>query len=91
LKGWENVSTGERKPSGAESFTRQYAFSGIQVLKHEIFSKISREGKFSLVDIYLDLCANEKITGFDHSGDLLLDVGKPESLTRASQLFKDIL
>jgi MurNAc alpha-1-phosphate uridylyltransferase len=90
LKGWENVSTGEHKPAIVKGFTKQFAFSGIQILNHNIFSKITREGKFSLVDIYLDLCATEKITGLDHSGDLLLDVGKPESLIKASQLFKDI-
>ncbi|KAA5537158.1 nucleotidyltransferase family protein [Taibaiella lutea] len=90
LKGWENVNTGERKPAIAEDSVKQYAFSGIQILDQDIFSKINRQGKFSLVDIYLDLCVTEKIAGLDHSGDLLLDVGKPESLIKASELFKDI-
>lgn len=90
LKGWENVNTGERKPVGLSDFNTQYAFSGIQVLNQSIFSKIKREGKFSLVDVYLDSCTTEKITGFNHTGDLLLDVGKPESLIQAEQLFKDI-
>lgn len=90
LKGWENINTGERKPATVEGSTTKYAFSGMQVLDHKIFSKMKREGKFSLVDVYLDLCATEKITGLDHTGDLLLDVGKPESLDMAAKLFKDI-
>ena len=49
--------------------------------------KIKQEGKFSMVDVYLDLCATEDIYGFDHTGALLLDVGKPESLTKAASLF----
>ena len=90
LKGWENVITEERKPIIQEANTQQYAFSGIQVLNQSIFSKLSRAGKFSLVDVYLDLCPTEKIIGYDHSGDLLLDVGKPESLKQAEVLFKNI-
>lgn len=90
LKGWENVNTNERKPAVIDVNVEQYAFSGIQVLNQSVFSKISRQGKFSLVDVYLDLCASENITGFDHSGDLLLDVGKPESLAQAENLFKNI-
>lgn len=90
LKGWENTETGERKPSLITVPVRQYAFSGIQVLSSRILNKITQEGKFSLVDVYLSLCSGEKITGIDHTGDLLLDVGKPESLAKAELLFKNI-
>lgn len=90
LKGWENVQTGEQRPVDENISGSQFAFSGIQVLNNAIFSKIKWEGKFSLVDVYLDLCGSEKIVGFDHTGDLLLDVGKPESLEKAAEMFKDI-
>jgi N-acetyl-alpha-D-muramate 1-phosphate uridylyltransferase len=40
-----------------------------------------------MVDVYLALCDTEHIYGFDHTGALLLDVGKPESLTKAANLF----
>jgi len=90
LKGWENTGTGERKPAIIEGNTTPFAFSGIQILNTSIFSKIKQQGKFSLVDVYLDLCQTESIQGLDHTGDLLLDVGKPESLTKAETLFKDI-
>nr|MCU0337442.1 nucleotidyltransferase family protein [Sediminibacterium sp.] len=61
--------------------------SGIHVIQQTLFSKIKQEGKFSMVDVYLDLCATENIYCFDHTGALLLDVGKPERLTEAASLF----
>jgi NDP-sugar pyrophosphorylase family protein len=91
LKGWENVQTGERKPATITGNLTPYAFSGIQILSASIFTKIAREGKFSLVDVYLDLCTTENIIGLDHTGDLLLDVGKPDSIAQAETLFRDML
>lgn len=91
LRGWENTQTGARKPSTDTGNLNPFAFSGIQVLSTAIFTKIVREGKFSLVDVYLDLCTAENITGLDHTGDLLLDVGKPDSIARAETLFRDML
>jgi len=85
LCGWENEKTGERRPANASG--KRFAFSGIQVLSPGIFKKIRQTGKFSLVDMYLDLCGTEKIVGLDHTGDLLLDVGKPESLEKAASMF----
>ena len=87
LKGWENTLTLERRPPMLTGNLKQFAFSGIQVLNTSIFAKIKREGKFSLVDVYLDLCSTETITGLDHTGDLLLDVGKPDSIAKAEALF----
>lgn len=90
LKGWENTLINERKPSGVTGNLKQFAFSGIQILSTAIFTKITQEGKFSLVDVYLDLCTTENITGLDHTGDLLLDVGKPDSIAQAETLFSAI-
>jgi N-acetyl-alpha-D-muramate 1-phosphate uridylyltransferase len=45
------------------------------------------EGKFSLIDVYLKLAPNHLIMGYDHSGDKLVDVGKPESVVIAESLF----
>lgn len=90
LNGWENILTGARIPSTISDHLKQFAFSGIQVLNTAIFTKITREGKFSLVDVYLDLCTTENIFGLDHTGDLLLDVGKPDSIAQAETLFKEM-
>lgn len=91
LKGWKNVQTGEQKPATVDEQTTPFAFSGIQVLDTAILHKIDRSGKFSLVDVYLDLCTTENIRGLDHTGDILLDVGKPESLVKAETLFTRML
>jgi hypothetical protein len=63
------------------------AFSGIQVIDTKLLSLMQREGKFSMVDVYLDLCAAHTILAYDHTGEALLDVGKPESLALAATLF----
>jgi hypothetical protein len=48
---------------------------------------MQRAGKFSMVDVYLDLCDTQNILAYDHTGAILLDVGKPESLELAATLF----
>ena len=60
------------------------AFSGIHVISPEIFTLIKQRGKFSMVDVYLDLCKTNTIIGFDHSTSKFIDVGKPESLAIAA-------
>lgn len=84
LVGWKNEKTGELKGSRGKAF----AFSGIQILTQEFIHSIKREGKFSLIDAYLDaVFAKQKILGFDHTGDVFTDIGKPETLAAASSLF----
>ncbi|MFN3665228.1 MAG: sugar phosphate nucleotidyltransferase [Sediminibacterium sp.] len=90
LKGWRNIQTGEEKPShisGTYPNLKQMAFSGIHVIDTTLFNLMNREGKFSMVDVYLDLCATQQIHGFDHTGVALVDVGKPESIVKAEQIF----
>ncbi len=52
-----------------------------------IFPLIGREGKFSMVDLYLDLSVSHSIRGFDHSQSKLIDVGKPAAAAEAEKLF----
>lgn len=91
LCGWRNVNTGEERgphlslPKGG--YLHPMAYSCAAVFQPAIFDLIKQRGKFSLVDTYLNLAADYPIYGFDHSGDKLVDVGKPESLAIAEQLF----
>ncbi len=87
LCGWRNAKTGEKKISKPSQLLSDKAFSGIHIIDPRIFSLINREGKFSMVDVYLDLAKTEIIKGFDHSGSKLVDVGRPESVTEAERLF----
>jgi N-acetyl-alpha-D-muramate 1-phosphate uridylyltransferase len=87
LCGWENTKTGEKKISIKKENLTQKAYSCVVVFQPEIFDLIKREGKFSLVDVYLDLAAQYKILAYDHTGDMLVDVGKPESVPVAEKMF----
>lgn len=92
LCGWRNVNTGEEKGphlnrAGKESALVQKAYSCVVVFQPEIFSLIRQRGKFSLTETYLDLAADYPILGYDHTGDKLVDVGRPESVSVAEGLF----
>lgn len=88
LCGWENVKTGEIKMSRNSEKYSHKAFSGIHVISPTIFSLIKMEGKFSMVDVYLQLAKSNDISAFDHSDSKFIDVGKPESISRAEEMFK---
>ena len=47
-----------------------------------------KKGVFSIIDTYLDLAKNHIILGYEHSNDLVVDVGKPESIFEAEKYFK---
>jgi N-acetyl-alpha-D-muramate 1-phosphate uridylyltransferase len=87
LCGWRNSKTGEEKISRQKKDLAQKAFSGIHLIEPKIFSFIKQEGKFSIVDVYLELSKTETIKGFNHSGSKFVDVGKPESVAIAEKLF----
>jgi hypothetical protein len=44
-------------------------------------------GKFSMIDVYLHQAKSHVIKGFDHTGNLFIDVGKPGSIEQAEYLF----
>lgn len=88
LCGWRNVKTNEEKIVINKPHLLQKAYSCAVIFEPEIFSLIKQRGKFSLTETFLDLAKDHPILGYDHSGDKLVDVGKPESLVIAEQLFK---
>lgn len=93
LCGWRNTTTLEEKGAvlmyddQKRQTLVQKAFSGIHVISSRIFNLIQQQGKFSLIDVYMSLCADNMIEGFNHSDSLLIDVGKPESIIKAEGLF----
>ena len=87
LCGWRNNKTGEQKISREAAKYIQKAFSGIHIISPAIFSLIKMKGKFSMVDVYLDLCKTHTISGFDHSVSKFIDVGKPENIAIAEEIF----
>lgn len=89
LCGWRNVKTGEEKPADLPHAKKKIAkaFSGIHIIESRIFSQIKQRGKFSMVDVYLDLMKDQTIKSFDHSENRFIDVGKPESIAKAEVMF----
>jgi len=87
LCGWQNNATGEEKIVIPNPMLHAMAYSCVAVFEQQVFDLIPQRGKFSLTETYLSLAPNHLIKGFDHSGDKFIDVGKPESVAIAEQLF----
>lgn len=94
LIGWKNNTTLEEKWAGAKTSVDRdvnnivpKAFSGIQILHASFFKALQLQGKFSLIDAYLQIAATHPIGYYDHSDSILMDVGKPENLEKAATLF----
>lgn len=87
LCGWINSGTGEEKISVPKKGLIPKAYSCVGVFQPEVFSLIRQQGKFSLTETYLDLAKDHLILGYDHSGDALVDVGRPESALEAEKYF----
>jgi NDP-sugar pyrophosphorylase family protein len=91
LCGWENTKTGELKIVSPKALNlRRFAFSGIHMIDPDIFKYMDKAGKFSIVDTYLELAANHKITGFEHNPENWVDMGKPEELVKAEIILKKL-
>ncbi len=87
LCGWRNKNTSEEKISRNEKGLQEMSFSGIHIIDSNLFQYLIQEGKFSIVDTYLELAKSHTILGYDHSGCKLMDVGKPESILKAESQF----
>ncbi len=89
LCGWHNIATGEVKIAKHAEHLNEKAFSGIHVINQKIFSLVQPlfSGKFSMIDVYLQLAATQRIQGFAHDNYQFVDVGKPESIAVAEGLF----
>lgn len=63
------------------------SYDCVAVFEYEIFDLIYFDGKFSLIDVYLDVARSHTILGYTHENDRWLDVGKPESVAIAEAMF----
>lgn len=87
LCGWKNTKTGEEKIVLQAKDIFPKAYSGIALFEPTVFDLIPFTGRFSLIDVYLALAPENKIASYEHDGERLLDVGKPESLEQAEKMF----
>lgn len=90
LRGWENRDTGEIRLAGSyqREELRPLAFSGIQIIRQEIFPRLPSSGKFSIIDAYLSMASSGNISGFEDSSPLWIDIGKPEQLEEAGKILR---
>lgn len=87
LVGWRNKKTAETKIVIEAKEIFEKAYSGMAIFQPEALDLITLRGKFSLIDAYLQLAPQNKIACYDHTAERWVDVGKPESVEIAEQLF----
>ncbi len=80
LCGWKNDKTNEKIIIKESSNLKALAFSGIHLIESSIFDLIIEEGVFSIIDLYLRLLKDHKISGFIHNESEWLDLGKQSSI-----------
>lgn len=67
----------------------EFAFSGYHMLSPDVFQFQRREGKFSMVDWYLDLCGSHIVKAYHHDNDIWIDIGSEQELSRANEVIKE--
>ncbi|MEZ5046714.1 MAG: nucleotidyltransferase family protein [Chitinophagaceae bacterium] len=87
LCGWRNNKTMEEIKCIENIHLTPYAFSGIHIISPAIFEINTLSGKFSMIDMYLMLAKKHTFMGYDHSQDLLMDIGSVEKLKEAEKYF----
>ena len=85
--GWQNNNTGEKIITRDAKDPQPFAYSCITIYDSKIFDLIKQEGKFSIIDSLLQLSGDHTVCGFEHSSDRWVDVGRPESVAVAENLF----
>ena len=90
LCGWINKDTLQTKPEGfiyQPNVQKEYAFSGIHIISPGLFKYMDEKwnGKFSIMDFYLQLCQEALIGGYAKEDLQLIDIGKPETLAKAEE------
>jgi NDP-sugar pyrophosphorylase family protein len=86
LSGWRNIRSGEEILSRPDEDLKDFAFSGIQIVRPEIFPLITESGKFSLIQMYLRLAKTDAIYGYFDASELWMDLGKPDQLEEAKKI-----
>ena len=95
LVGWTDTFTGEVSspyPGLDPEKCRKYAFAGIHYISDRIFDVFDEdgwEGRFPIVDFYLEECARHPVYGIVPPRLTLIDAGKPETLAQAEEFLRN--
>lgn len=88
LRGWVNLSTGEKRGETGD-WPTMLSFSGIHVISASLLRKMVKECPhevFPIMDYYLSHTRADKLKGYRCDELSLIDIGKPETLSRANNL-----
>ncbi len=88
LCGWMNSLNKKtifaRRPEGK---IWELAFSGIHVVSPSVFTLMPDKSVFSIIEFYISIASENRITYFDHTESYFLDLGKKENLQKAELYF----
>lgn len=88
LCGRRNIKLKEETITRPYKQITPYAFSGIHLFSPTLLNSITLEGKFSIIEAYLELSKTFDLKAYINNQSKWLDVGKTESLSQAESLFK---
>ena len=88
LCGWTNIKTGEVK--GRDG--RHLAFSGMQILSPDVLARLDEmpEGKFSLIDFYLNVLNEVPLHAYVPENYKMMDVGKIDQIDEAEAFAENL-
>ncbi len=89
LCAWKNIETNEIKQY-RQTKRKLYptAFSGVHIISPEMIKLMTENGVFSIIDDYLRLAENHKITSYKHNETSWFDLGRKENIEKAEENFK---
>ena len=93
LIGWHSLKNDSYKPEDFKpsKLDREFAFSGIYIISPKLPEKIKSqgfEGRFSIMDYFLDTLKENRYSGILKEDLRLIDIGKPDTLETANELLK---
>lgn len=88
LCGRVDKKKGEKQLVNDKKNLLELAFSGIHVVDPKWIDLNTYTGKFSIIDSYLELCANHKIIAHLHDEDYWFDAGSVDKLQEAEFYLK---
>lgn len=93
LVGWHNRSSNEELWVGAaRSDYKALAFSGITIIDPQLLQMLPRDrGPYPIIPEYLNIARNHRIGNYIHNASDWIDVGKPETLSRATAMAAEVL
>lgn len=80
LCGWRNHKSGEEIWSHNNDNAKEFAFSGIHIIRRELLSEIPENTKLSITPFYLESAKTHIIKGLLHDENFWMDCGKIEDI-----------